>query len=1337
MAFNPDTAKPINTTVKTSFNPSTAKPININSQSVLSNDVVVDTNLNDATKVNFMADTQVKNTPRENYFGMQQIDDGKSIQDLVGLSSNKFQDFTRAFANDVIEKAQDIKRFGTKIGARALITSKLALKKLKTGEDVGSELSEWNKLISQELGEVAKTNLKYRQELGIAKTEYDGLTYDLGSVFSQLGMSVVTKSPTLMTAVFGMQQQQQISEEVFAKTGGTVRGELVGTAVAIPTAALEYIGLDRYFKVLKGSKPIANIVEGFITEAIQEGSQQIVEEVITQSFGGREKDFEDTLKDTAYSMILGGIAGGGTAGMVSIGNKVLQGKGVKNSEEISQKLAEKINNNVEIHKETADIIKRQNDNTTNYGNNIDNGISEVKKSIQEKGYKVEPIQRSDVETLFEEARGNNINIGEQELFDILDTYNENKEELQNIDLKQKQLDIILKENPMTDEIHTGIRTKEDILNTQEAFNEFEDIYQDFTKEMAQKAIDTGKITVYSSNNIKNGTFITPSLMLAKDYAGGGKVNSLVVDTKDIAWIKDTNMSEGQYTKLNQELNNNSMLKIKEAQDFNMSIDNSGIDLQKAQLLKDYVDGKIKQLPTVLYKEQEARIKENIDKEVLNNIDNNLKRQTEIANQGFIKKSVQAVKDFSTSVLDGFNAIVQPTSSTIEKIDPKLWLKLNKYLYTTGIKQKQSVEAIKPFIDKFSKLSEEDFYNMDFYMKNISTGEKAQAYKKELNKLLEKNDMIKEYEEVRKELNSIYTKLKDVGVDIGYLDDYIPRMVDPKQKDNFLSYLMQSEKYSSIMYALEQEKFYQDLSTEEKVKFVNNYLRGFIPQDIITLQRIGNIKFERKIQEIDADLNQFYLKSGEALIRYIESTQKTIEQKKLFGSERQDVATLRTLIKRKRTQLYNIDTVFDKQIEINELLIEKSLLEKRLNNIKNTPDTKEIYFVKENINKINKKISFYEKISKEDLKKQKINKLKEELEVLEDEVKFLQNDSIQDSVGRIVYDLSSNDKITADEERLLKKSLSAIIDLKPTPRGVQIIKNLTYALTLGNIKTTITQIGDLGLSIYKNDYMSTIKAIGTKNAITIDDLGIDNILGEIETQSGLSKFLNTQLKLTGLTKLDATMKNIDIQSNLINTKKLLLKGDEKINKQIDFMFDEYVGQSEQVKQDIINGKKTEDVGFYVYNSLSATNPINIGSMPLAYLNNPNMRFVWALKTYAIKQLDFTRKEIFAKMRKEPLTALKNLVKLQTALLIMGATKDLIKSLWDDEDLDIEDVLLNNLIIYNTIGKYTIQQAMYKGVGSGALTLITPPAFGIVDKIQKGKFLDIIPFGKDIKAIKEKY
>src|SRR5690606_21734361 len=78
-------------------------------------------------------------------------------------------------------------------------------------------------------------------------------------------------------------------------------------------------------------------------------------------------------------------------------------------------------------------------------------------------------------------------------------------------LKKKQLDEVLKTNPMTDDYHVGIRTLEDVKTFGEVLNDKESFeWGDFSREQAKEAFKKGTITVYSSKDIKNGTFVSTS-----------------------------------------------------------------------------------------------------------------------------------------------------------------------------------------------------------------------------------------------------------------------------------------------------------------------------------------------------------------------------------------------------------------------------------------------------------------------------------------------------------------------------------------------------------------------------------------------------------------------------------------------------------------------------------------------------------------------------------------------------------------------------------------------------------------------------------------------------------
>jgi len=111
--------------------------------------------------------------------------------------------------------------------------------------------------------------------------------------------------------------------------------------------------------------------------------------------------------------------------------------------------------------------------------------------------------------------------------------------------KQSQLNLILKHNPMTDDIHTGIRAINDIKTAEEAFSDDNwEATPDFTKEDMLKALKNNSITMYSSKPFTNGSFISPSKMEAINYSGIGKIYSKTIPLNHIAWIDST---QGQYT----------------------------------------------------------------------------------------------------------------------------------------------------------------------------------------------------------------------------------------------------------------------------------------------------------------------------------------------------------------------------------------------------------------------------------------------------------------------------------------------------------------------------------------------------------------------------------------------------------------------------------------------------------------------------------------------------------------------------------------------------------------------------------------------------------------------
>lgn len=115
-------------------------------------------------------------------------------------------------------------------------------------------------------------------------------------------------------------------------------------------------------------------------------------------------------------------------------------------------------------------------------------------------------------------------------------------------LKERQMQVIQENNPAEDDYHTWIRSAEEIKTLQEAimdpeWAEYDEFNPDYSRAMAEEALESGEIEVFSSHPIEAGGFVTPSRMEAESYAGDGRVYSRRVPVTDVAWIDPT---QGQY-----------------------------------------------------------------------------------------------------------------------------------------------------------------------------------------------------------------------------------------------------------------------------------------------------------------------------------------------------------------------------------------------------------------------------------------------------------------------------------------------------------------------------------------------------------------------------------------------------------------------------------------------------------------------------------------------------------------------------------------------------------------------------------------------------------------------
>ena len=238
---------------------------------------------------------------------------------------------------------------------------------------------------------------------------------------------------------------------------------------------------------------------------------------------------------------------------------------------------------------------------------------------------------------------------------------------------------------------------------------------------------------------------------------------------------------------------------------------------------------------------------------------------------FVKKAKATIEQAGQTV----EVLLAPISTRLANISPGLRQSLRKFEFRIMTQIQKDNRAVVPFLKKAQKLSKEEYADLDMALKN---GDIAK-----INEIAEANDFVDELAEVRKILDAIYERAQAVGYDIGYLQNYFPRII--KDSEGFLQFMSDREDFSKIDEAIKRKEFAlgRYLTVEEKANLINNMVRGYSGGQI-TLSDTGNMK-NRIIDFLTPEMNVFYSDAGSALLNYIEAVNDAIESRVFFGKQR--------------------------------------------------------------------------------------------------------------------------------------------------------------------------------------------------------------------------------------------------------------------------------------------------------------------------------------------------------------------------------------------------------------------------------------------------------------------
>lgn len=164
---------------------------------------------------------------------------------------------------------------------------------------------------------IKKKNDAWIESFGFAKRPEDSeFMYGLGaastSLLMSLGLSVVTKSAAASSVLFGFSQAGNVYEEVREKGAEPGTALRIASVAGTAEAALEAWGLHKLVENMRAKTWIKSAAKGFLSESVQEMSQQGFEEFLLRDYR-QDEQAEEKIKRVLYSGIYGGILGSASA----------------------------------------------------------------------------------------------------------------------------------------------------------------------------------------------------------------------------------------------------------------------------------------------------------------------------------------------------------------------------------------------------------------------------------------------------------------------------------------------------------------------------------------------------------------------------------------------------------------------------------------------------------------------------------------------------------------------------------------------------------------------------------------------------------------------------------------------------------------------------------------------------------------------------------------------------------------------------------------------------------------------------------------------------------------
>ena len=349
-----------------------------------------------------------------------------------------------------------------------------------------------------------------------------------------------------------------------------------------------------------------------------------------------------------------------------------------------------------------------------------------------------------------------------------------------------------------------------------------------------------------------------------------------------------------------------------------------------------------------------------------------------------------------------------------------------------------------------------------------------------------------------------------------------------------------------------------------------------------------------------------------------------------------------------------------------------------------------------------------------------------------------------SIGAVVRKEVDDGNIPAARQQELEELLRArFIGGDQSPHVANsMLRDIGYLGTIANPISTITQLGDLGVTGSLKGFRNTIASLFGEKNVNLIDIGMENAVAKELTHGDVrrtAKALNKALGLAGFKRIDKLTKETHINASLKKAQQMVKtkKGEAQFRKEWGKVYGDEI---DALVADFKTGNISENVKFHLFNELADIQPIALSEMPETYLTRPNHRILYMLKSFTLKQYDIVRRQIVQEYKKgNKMNAIKRATLYAGYLTAANTGTQVVKDMILGRDVrpeDIPDRSMWALLGVFGLNKYTSERYLQQGDITGfTMNLITPATPLIESTISLGQeaFEDEPNYPKAMKGI----